>query len=95
MPVTSPTAAPRKLTGAPIRKPFTEPGKNATRTTRSLSRRPLPNTSRPITTSAIAPTTKAPIRVGLACLLMSAPLLARSGSPGPGDRPWRQIPSTL
>jgi hypothetical protein len=52
-------------------------------------------TSRPITTSAIAPITKAPIRVGLACLLMPAPLSARSVAPKPCGPPWRQTPSTL
>ena len=93
--VTSPIRTPRKFTGAPTRSPFTEPGKYVTQVRRSAKKRPLPNTSRPATTSAIAPTTKAPIRVGLACLLIAAPPSAHAVPAAPHDLPCPQIPSTL
>jgi len=68
--VTEPTRTPLKATGAPRFKPCTEPSKNNTNLLVSLKNRPLPKVMMAAAARTIAPTTKAPIAVVLAFLLM-------------------------
>src|SRR5262249_30626656 len=67
--VTDPTWTPRNLTGAPTLRPFTDPEKMATNCSVRRNILPEPKMTRPASASAMAPTTKTPISVGLARLL--------------------------
>src|SRR5262245_50041343 len=75
--VTPPISTPLNLTGEPTERPSTEPEKYMTNGVVSAKSRPEPKTTIPPTASAIAPTTNAPIAIGLAFLPMRTPLLPR------------------
>jgi hypothetical protein len=68
--VTVPILTPLKLTGAPILSPPTEPSKNRTKARVCLKIWPAPNASSAMTVKTAAPTTKAPMTLGSAFLLM-------------------------
>src|SRR2546427_8155473 len=72
--VTDPISTPLNLTGAPTLSPSTDPGKYMTKVVVFLNSLPEPKIVIPITASAMAPRTKAPITAELA-------LLPTSGTP--------------
>src|SRR6478609_5720640 len=74
MSVTAPTLMPRKVTGEPtVRPPREEFTKNKTAVALGLRKLPPPNANAPMTSSAIAPTTKPPISFGLEPLAIKRP----------------------
>src|SRR5881409_2946965 len=66
--VTEPISTPLNLTGAPTLSPSTDPGKYMTKVEVFRNSFPEPKIVIPITASAMAPRTKAPITAGLALL---------------------------
>src|SRR5215831_20561692 len=79
-PVTVPTLTPRKVTGEPTSSPAREPWKNRTPFSLRLKYCPPPKARTPAISSAMAPTTKPPMSLGL-------DLLAILGSPCFAPRP--------
>src|SRR5262249_2589773 len=69
--VTSPIWTPLNLTGEPTDSPVIEPEKYITFVNRFSKNLPDPKTTTPVTASATAPTTKAPMSVLLGCLAMA------------------------
>src|SRR5512139_2158855 len=68
--VTVPMSTPLNFTGAPMLRPFTDPGKYMTPWIDRRKNLPEPNTSTPSTARAMAPSTNAPTTAGLAFLPM-------------------------
>ena len=81
--VTCPTWTPRKMTGAPTLRPSTELSKNRTKGTFSVKNFPPLKSNTPATMQRMAPTTKAPRKVGLILLTMMHRSPCRP-SPGAG-----------
>src|SRR4051812_25051390 len=70
---TEPTGTPRKVTGAPISRPATDPPKKMTARVVGSNRRERPNSKSTATASASPPSTKPPTAVGLTVAIRALP----------------------